>query len=91
MNENLACAHLNVVWKTKMNDDNTMTGWWECDSGCGMKFIPSPLWDILEIENKEIKELREALIWCSGSDDFSIGGKARVGWLKICRPLLNPI
>ncbi len=33
--------------------------------------------------------LREALQWCSGSDDFGVGGKARVGWVKICAPLLG--
>ena len=29
-----------------------------------------------------IKELKEALIWCSGAEDFQEGGKARIGWLK---------
>lgn len=38
---------------------------------------------------KEIEKLKEALIWCSGSDDFQEEGKARKGWLKICKPLLN--
>lgn len=32
---------------------------------------------------KENKKLKEALIWCSGSDDFQIEGKARKGWEKI--------
>src|SRR3990167_2564690 len=31
----------------------------------------------------------DALIWCSGSEDFQFEGKAREGWEKICRPLLN--
>ena len=31
----------------------------------------------------------DALIWCSGSDDFQVGGKARKGWEKICLPLLR--
>jgi len=39
-------------------------------------------------DKKLIHELQEALIWCSGSDDFQEGGKARVGWLKI-RHLIN--
>ena len=34
-------------------------------------------------------ELKKALEWCSGSDDFQDGGKAREGWLKICVPLLQ--
>jgi len=38
---------------------------------------------------KENEKLREALIWCSGSEDFAEGGKARKGWLKICKPLLD--
>jgi hypothetical protein len=33
--------------------------------------------------------MREALIWCSGSDDFQEGGKAREGWLKLCAPLIH--
>ena len=39
---------------------------------------------------KIIKKIQEALIWCSGSEDFQDYGKARKGWLKICKPLLNP-
>lgn len=34
-------------------------------------------------------KLVEALQWCGGSEDFNEGGKAREGWLKICRPLLE--
>lgn len=37
---------------------------------------------------KQIEALREALIWCSGSNDFNEGGQAREGWLKLCAPLL---
>lgn len=35
------------------------------------------------------QQLRDALKWCSGSDDFQVGGKAREGWEKICIPLLQ--
>jgi hypothetical protein len=35
-----------------------------------------------------IEGLRGALQWCSGSDDFAEGGQARIGWLKLCAPLL---
>jgi len=38
---------------------------------------------------KEINELVEALIWCSGSGDFQLEGKARKGWEKICKPLIE--
>jgi hypothetical protein len=54
--------------------------------------------DIAIIVRAELAELaaqaatiaayREALIWCSGSQDFNEGGVARVGWLKQCAPLL---
>ena len=37
----------------------------------------------------EIERLRAALIWCSGSDDFQEGGKARDGWLNLCAPLVH--
>lgn len=42
---------------------------------------------LAEAEARE-KALLEALIWCSGSDDFQHGGKARAGWLKLCAPLI---
>ena len=42
-----------------------------------------------EIEKDIISEYKEALIWCSGSEDFQIEGKARKGWEKICIPLIN--
>jgi hypothetical protein len=32
---------------------------------------------------------RDALIWCSGSEDFGPGGKAEKGWNNICRPLIE--
>ena len=38
---------------------------------------------------EETAKLREALIWCSEAEDFQEGGKARDGWLKICKPLLD--
>jgi hypothetical protein len=40
MSEKAACAHRLVSWCIERNDDGTHTGWWECDSGCGMKFEP---------------------------------------------------
>ena len=38
---------------------------------------------------KDRQKFIDALIWCSGSDDFQVGGKARKGWEKICLPLLK--
>jgi hypothetical protein len=37
----------------------------------------------------EVEELVDALIWCSGSNDFNEGGVAREGWLKCCQPLIQ--
>ena len=37
---------------------------------------------------KDRQKFIDALIWCSGSDDFQVGGKARKGWaLKNLQPL----
>ena len=37
-----------------------------------------------------IEKYKEALIWCSGAEDFQYpDGKARVGWEKIVQPLLK--
>ncbi len=37
---------------------------------------------------ERVKELEEALMWCSGSDDFAPGGKARTGWEMIVGNML---
>jgi hypothetical protein len=43
---------------------------------------------INELE-QEASRYKEALIWCSGSEDFSYpNGKARKGWERIVKPLL---
>ena len=35
-------------------------------------------------------DLVEALLWCSGSQDFAPGGVAREGWLKL-QPLIDQV
>jgi hypothetical protein len=40
---------------------------------------------------KQRDKLKEALIWCSGSEDFSPGGRARAGWEKMCDLLLKSL
>ena len=40
-------------------------------------------------KTKNYQKFVDALIWCSGSEDFQVGGKARKGWEKICLPLLR--
>ncbi len=38
-----------------------------------------------------LRECRQALIWCSGSDDFAAGGQARVGFEKTIIPLIRKL
>lgn len=38
---------------------------------------------------EEIRRLRDALSWCSGSPSFAEGGEAYLGWLNVCAPLLD--
>ncbi len=45
--------------------------------------------EYLNAKDNEIDELKDALVWCSGSNDFALDGKARIGWEKICLPLIN--
>ena len=42
-----------------------------------------------QAREEEREKYIDALIWCSGSEDFQLEGKARKGWEKICQPLLN--
>ena len=44
---------------------------------------------LIQEKAKDRQKFIDALIWCSGSDDFQVGGKARKGWEKICLPLLR--
>lgn len=37
---------------------------------------------------EENRKLKDALVFCGGSNDFGEGGQAREGWLKLCAPLL---
>ncbi len=42
------CAHLHVSYRTGFeSDDGVVTvGWWECDAGCGTRFIPVEVVDM---------------------------------------------
>jgi hypothetical protein len=40
MNEQTACAHCKVILKHIDHEDGTRSDYWECDSGCGRKFVP---------------------------------------------------
>jgi hypothetical protein len=71
--------------KNKHFDDNKKGKYSTFIKYCGDCGIQN---DIQELNDK-IFELKDAIIWCSGSEDFQFGGKARVGWEKICKPLLK--
>ena len=43
---------------------------------------------LAEAQKRET-DYQEALIWCSGSEDFQADGQARAGWLKLCAPLID--
>lgn len=47
------------------------------------------LTEALRAAEEREKASIDALIWCSGSQDFNEGGQAREGWLKLCRPLID--
>ncbi len=44
---------------------------------------------LAEVFAEKIDRYVDALIWCSGSNDFSLEGQARVGWEKLCKPLID--
>lgn len=55
-----------------------------CDPRTDATFDP----ELAEVFAELLDKYIGALQWCSGSDDFQIEGKARVGWDKLCLPLL---
>jgi hypothetical protein len=70
-------------WDTLKNSD---------DEGTVEKlkaFIRKALTEQKKNYENDIKNLKEALMWCEGSSDFGIGGQARQGWEKGVMPLLE--
>jgi hypothetical protein len=56
-----SCAHLQVGWKTH-EENGLTTGWWECLSGCHMRFIPSALHaQAVAAVEAEVARLRQEL------------------------------
>lgn len=51
---------------------------------------PEPAPDVVKLVARVVA-LEDALVWCSGSDDFAPGGKAREGFERIVLPLLEGI
>ena len=45
----------------------------------------------MENQRTALEKAKEALQWASGSPDFSVGGQARRGWLKLGRPALEQV
>ena len=45
---------------------------------------------LAEVFAEKLDQYIEALHWCSGSRDFSPGGQAREGWIKVQKELLTP-
>ena len=37
----------------------------------------------------QLKEAIRALWWCSGLDQVQKTGESRVGWMKLCQPILD--
>ena len=61
-----------------------------CNEATDIKLLADQILELLKSEKtKDRQKFIDALIWCSGSDDFQVGGKARKGWEKICLPLLR--
>lgn len=57
---------------------------------CGEKTSCIEMNTELAVEFARILDLYiDALIWCSGSDDFAKGGKAENGWKKVAERLLQ--
>jgi hypothetical protein len=69
------------IWNDTLSPENEgeateiVTNWW--------------LSKIDELLKSQREVYKDALIWCSGSEDFQIEGKAREGWEKICLPLIK--
>ena len=47
------CAHLHVSYRTNKADveDGSVSGWWECNSGCGTRFIPVAIMNTSLVEH----------------------------------------
>lgn len=45
--------------------------------------------ELAEVFAEKLFAYIAALQWCSGSDDFNVGGQARESWEEIVKPLLK--
>lgn len=58
MSDGACCAHLRLSYRTELVDapglvgmTKATRGWWECDLGCGAKFVPEGLAKRVERES----------------------------------------
>jgi hypothetical protein len=58
-------------------------------SGCPEWDYPGQVVRDVQALAAENAKLKEALIWCSGASDFAPEGRAREGWLRMCKPLIG--
>jgi len=76
--------------KTQTIREAVARGWCHQDQEHPGRIMDAFLAEAIVEEIKPIVDrFLEALIWCSGSDDFQKDGKAETGWNKLCRPLLD--
>ena len=78
-----------ILFKNEIGD-----GWIKISEGKQLtgeyqKIINKVAQFLIQEKAKDRQKFIDALIWCNGSDDFQVGGKARKGWEKICLPLLR--
>jgi hypothetical protein len=93
MSDGPHCAHLRVSWRTKPVEPEyphgAMTGWWECDSGCGARFDPWPPGGALRLVARAVQAEAERLC----STKCNEGCEARIEGLNLdwaIREALNP-
>lgn len=48
------CAHLGISYRTRETSPGLVSGWWECDSDCGTRFVPNYLRAASEQEKRDM-------------------------------------
>lgn len=85
MSDNAQCAHCRVLSRHRRNPSGSTSEWWECDSGCGMRFVPEPFCDG---EHFFPKPVPERIISISKSISRAVYRKiaGKFGWPKLNTP-----
>lgn len=92
--DNLTVADINIRMADKINSERQRHEEEKEEYFKVVKAAEQSTCDIkMKVERQRIREevegYKDALIWCSGSEDFQLGGRAREGWEKICMTLLK--